>query len=141
MNAMQLAATRHTPSKYVRLQSTRVVFGTEDKDEDEEEDTSVVFAVRASWFVNVALLLIKAYCYHISQSKAVLAALADSVVDLISQVVLASGDYYASTPSPEYPLGRARIEALGVLSCAAIMIIASVEVIQGMHYFFVFFTI
>ena len=130
---MKLAAKKHVPSKYVRLQSTRTMFGTEDPDGNplEEEDQSVVFAVRASWFVNIALLFIKAYCYHISQSKAVLAALADSVVDLLSQVILASSDYYSNTPSSDYPVGRARIEALGVLTCAGVMIVASIEVIQG----------
>ena len=127
---MKLAAKKHVPSKYVRLQSTRTMFGT-DGNPLEEEDQSVVFAVRASWFVNIALLFIKAYCYHISQSKAVLAALADSVVDLLSQVILASSDYYSNTPSSDYPVGRARIEALGVLTCAGVMIVASIEVIQG----------
>ena len=69
-----------------------------------------------------------------SQSKSVLAALADSVVDLISQLILAAGDYYAATPNADYPLGRARIEALGVLACAGVMIVASIEVIQGIIY-------
>ena len=91
----------------------------------------MIFAVRASWVVNVSLLGIKIVCYHISGSKSVLAALADSVVDLLSQMILAVGDYYANKPSPKYPIGRSRIEALSVLACAAVMIVASVEVVQG----------
>ena len=32
--------------------------------------------------------------------------------------------------SPQYPVGRARLEALGVIGCACIMSMASLEVIQ-----------
>ena len=35
-----------------------------------------------------------------------------------------------STHNPDYPVGRSRLEALGVICCAAIMSMASVEVIQ-----------
>ena len=97
----------------------------------EREDTSVLFAVRASWLTNVTLLAMKIYCFYVSGSKAILAALVDSVVDLVSQIILALGDHYVNKPSPEYPIGRSRIEALAVLACAAVMIVANVEVIQG----------
>lgn len=100
-------------------------------EESTEEDTKVLFAVRASWVVNVTLLIMKIFCYYISNSKSILAALADSVVDLVSQVILSVGDYYANKPSADYPIGRSRIEALSVLACAGVMIVASVEVIQG----------
>ena len=103
---------------------------TKDTKED-KEDSKVVFAVRASWVVNVTLLIMKIFCYYVSNSKSILAALADSVVDLISQIILSTGDYYANKASPDYPIGRSRIEALSVLACAGVMIVASVEVIQG----------
>ena len=97
---------------------------------EEKADAAIVFAVRASWVVNITLLIMKIYCYDISSSKSILAAMADSVVDLVSQIILVIGDYYANKTSPEYPIGRSRIEALSVLACAAVMIVASVEVIQ-----------
>jgi hypothetical protein len=43
-------------------------------------------ASSASWFVNVFLFVAKVVCVAISGSKSVWAALADSAVDLISQV-------------------------------------------------------
>jgi len=135
LNAIKLASTRETPSKYARLQSTRLVFGTNDEQNDtktaEEEDMSVVFGVRASWAANILLLLLKIFAYYISASQAVLAALADSVVDLLSQIILAAGDDIANKPHSEYPLGRTKIESLSVMCCAAIMIVASVEVVEG----------
>ena len=118
------------PSKYARLQTSRVMFGTNEGMTGTEEDESVVFVVRASWACNIFLLLIKIYCYYISSSKVVLSTLADSVVDLISQFILATGDQIASTPDNHYPVGRARIESLSVMGSAAIMTVASVEVIQ-----------
>ena len=55
------------------------------------QDQSVIFAVRASWVVNIFLLIVKIICFIISGSKSVLAALADSVVDLLSQIILSLG--------------------------------------------------
>ena len=93
-------------------------------------ENTVASAIRYSWCVNWILLVFKLYCYIISSSKSVAAALADSVVDLLSQCVLALADKFINTHSQEYPIGRSRLEALSVLTCAAFMIIASVEVIQ-----------
>lgn len=88
------------------------------------------FASTASWIVNWFLLFAKIYCVIISASKAVSAALADSAVDLVSQAVLSLAESYISKHSPNYPIGRSRLEALSVMTCAFIMTMASVEVIQ-----------
>jgi divalent metal cation (Fe/Co/Zn/Cd) transporter len=103
--------------------------------QNKDDDDSVVFGVRASWAANVLLLVLKLFSYYLSSSQAILAALADSVVDLVSQFVLASGDEIANTPHEKYPVGRARIESLSVMCSATIMIVASVEVVQGMFWF------
>lgn len=88
------------------------------------------FAVNASWAVNWFLLGAKLYATIVSSSKAVLAALADSAVDLVSQAVLSMADRYMNKHSPDYPVGRSRLEALSVIACAFIMSMASIEVIQ-----------
>ncbi len=88
------------------------------------------FAVNASWAVNWFLLGAKLYAAIASSSKAVLAALADSAVDLVSQAVLSIADRYMNKHSPDYPVGRSRLEALSVIACAFIMSMASIEVIQ-----------
>lgn len=95
---------------------------------DPNEDNSLVkFAVNASWIVNWFLLVAKLYCTVVSSSKAVTASLADSIVDLVSQAVLATAQSYISKHSPYYPVGRSRLEALSVIACAFIMSMASVE--------------
>jgi cation diffusion facilitator family transporter len=88
------------------------------------------FATNASWLVNWFLLFFKAIAFYISFSKAVAAALTDSVVDLLSQFVLALSDKYMTKHDPDYPIGRSRLEAISVLATASIMSMASVEVIQ-----------
>jgi len=93
-------------------------------------DKILQFAILNSWLLNWLLLIVKAICVWLSSSKSVTAALVDSVVDLASQAVLSLADRYIGRHSPDYPVGRSRLEALSVLACASIMIMASIEVIQ-----------
>lgn len=87
-------------------------------------------AQRWSWVVNWMLLVMKLVIAVLSNSKAVWAAFADSVVDIISQFVLAVAGRYMNVHNEDYPVGRSKLEALSVLACSAIMAITSVEVIQ-----------
>jgi cation diffusion facilitator family transporter len=96
----------------------------------ESHSKKLSWAFTASWAVNWLLLIAKTYIYLISNSKAVLASLADSAVDLASQVVISLAEHYMGKASPLYPVGRARLEALGVIGCACIMSMASLEVLQ-----------
>mmetsp|Transcript_25344 Transcript_25344/g.37371 ORF Transcript_25344/g.37371 Transcript_25344/m.37371 type:complete len:370 (+) Transcript_25344:105-1214(+) len=91
---------------------------------------SVVIATQASWVVNWFLFFVKLYVFVFSYSKAVAAALVDSAVDLISQAVLSTTESSVQIHHSNYPIGRSRLEALGVLCCAAVMIMASIEVVQ-----------
>lgn len=91
------------------------------------EPMNASLAMNASWFVNVLLLAIKIVAFVVSSSKAVLASLVDSIVDLLSQTVLAYAEKYIMEHSPDYPVGRSRLEALSVIACAFIMSMASVE--------------
>jgi cation diffusion facilitator family transporter len=88
-------------------------------------------ATNVSWLVNWILLIIKIVIAVSSSSKVVIASLVDSAVDLISQFVLTWSQSYANYHSPDYPVGKSRIEALSVLGCGAIMIFSSIEVIQA----------
>jgi len=82
-----------------------------------------------SWFVNILLLASKIWAYVVSSSQAVLASLIDSVVDLLTQVVVSLCQYLMAKSSVFYPVGRARLEAIGVLTCAGLMMFGSIEVI------------
>ena len=88
-------------------------------------------AVTASWVVNWLLFLAKTVAYVESNSKSVLASLADSAVDLASQGMLSLAERNMKRHDARYPVGRARLEALAVLACACIMSMAAVEVVQA----------
>ena len=49
-------------------------------------------------------------------------------VDLASQLVISLSEHLMKQKSDSYPIGRARLEALGVIGCACIMSMASLEV-------------
>jgi divalent metal cation (Fe/Co/Zn/Cd) transporter len=101
-----------------------------DEIKDDNLEGKAKFATTASWIVNWFLFFVKLVVAILSSSKAVLAALVDSAVDLISQGILSLAELYMSRHNPDYPIGRSRLEAISVLACAFIMCMASVEVIQ-----------
>ena len=74
-------------------------------------------ADNVSWVVNFLLLFSKTYAYHFSGSKAVLASLVDSFVDIISQIVIFVAEWRSRRADPRFPVGQARLETLGVLAC------------------------
>ena len=47
------------------------------------------------------------------------------------QVVIAIAEKYMRSADPRYPVGRTRLETVGVVACAVIMTIATIEVIQS----------
>ena len=65
-------------------------------------------------------------------SLSVLAALLDSVLDVVSQAVLNYTERHSSMQrsSAFYPAGASRLEPIGVLTCAALMGMASFEVLK-----------
>lgn len=89
-------------------------------------------AIQGSLVANVAILLVKAAAYYKTLSLSVLAALVDSLLDVVSQVVLYFAERHAKDnhSSALYPAGASRMEPIGVLTCAALMGIASFEVLQ-----------
>lgn len=91
---------------------------------------SIEQGIKLSVCVNLTLLAAKLAVSILSGSYAMYAALADSVVDLLSQAVLATAARYMKKSNQEYPVGRSKLESLSVLACSGIMFVTSVEVIQ-----------
>ncbi|KAG2440336.1 hypothetical protein HXX76_004441 [Chlamydomonas incerta] len=90
----------------------------------------VRIGINASWVVNILLLIAKTAVFILSGSYAVLASAVDSLVDLLSQVVLAVAEYQAATYDRRFPIGRTRMAELSVLACAAIMFVSTSLVIR-----------
>jgi len=89
-------------------------------------------ALYLSLWVNVIITATKLYAYIETKSLSVLAALLDSILDLVSQGVLAYTEHHSSKDRSTafYPAGASRLEAIGVLGIAALMGLASFEVLK-----------
>jgi cation diffusion facilitator family transporter len=89
-------------------------------------------ALKLSLYFNVAITIVKLVAYFQTFSLSVLAALLDSLLDVVSQLVLNYTEKHSSRQrsSAFYPAGAARLEPIGVLTCAALMGMASFEVLK-----------
>lgn len=97
-----------------------------------KDDWEVMFTIRSSVWFNFFLFGFKTYAYFASHSLAVLASLVDSAIDLLGQGVLLWAKQLASARNRKdlYPIGRERLEPVGVMVCAVVMGMASIEVIS-----------
>lgn len=89
-------------------------------------------ALEFSLYLNLIITFTKLVAYLRTLSLSVLAALLDSVLDVVSQVVLNYTEKHSSMQrsSAFYPAGASRLEPIGVLTCAALMGMASFEVLK-----------
>ena len=89
-------------------------------------------AIDLSLYLNLIILFSKVVAYAHTLSLSVLAALIDSLLDVISQLVLNYTETHStkSRSSALYPAGAARLEPVGVLTCAALMGMASFEILK-----------
>lgn len=89
-------------------------------------------ALELSLWSNVFITLTKLVAYVHTQSLSVLAALLDSLLDVVSQLVLNYTEKHSSMQrsSALYPAGASRLEPIGVLTCASLMGMASFEVLK-----------
>jgi len=96
-----------------------------------KQDAKYKVAVIMSLAANILLFIAKVYAFFCSGSQAVLASMADSAVDLASQAVLGLASWQMAKEDPDFPIGKTRLETLGVIACAIIMGLASFEVLAS----------
>ncbi|OLQ05530.1 Metal tolerance protein 4 [Symbiodinium microadriaticum] len=95
------------------------------------ESSEVMLVIQSSVWINFVLMLCKLYTFLVSGSLAVLASLVDSIIDLLGQGALMLTSFLArQSGHEEYPVGRGRLEPVGVMICAVVMGMASMEVIS-----------
>ncbi|KAJ5823370.1 Cation efflux protein [Penicillium robsamsonii] len=90
----------------------------------------IKLAVRASFTVNFFLFVIQLYAAVSTGSLALFATAADTIMDLVSSIVMLVMSRMSSRPKPyKYPVGRRRVETMGVIMFCALMIIVAAELI------------
>ncbi|KAK3715376.1 hypothetical protein LTR37_007104 [Vermiconidia calcicola] len=142
---------KRTPREIYRVQDSEttplIAKGDEEEqlevmppDLEQEEDTSsqsriVSIAIYVNLAANTVLLIMKVVVVALSSSVSVLASLVDAALDFLSTAIIwvttrliSRNDQYA------YPVGRRRLEPVGILVFSVIMIISFVQVgLEGFY--------
>lgn len=90
----------------------------------------VTLGVRLSLVVNLFLFAVKLYAFVYSQSQSVLASLADSAVDIASQLVVFFCDRETRKVDPRFPIGKTKLQTVGAIIIACIMSLGAAQVIE-----------
>ncbi|KAG0374942.1 hypothetical protein BGX24_009731 [Mortierella sp. AD032] len=90
----------------------------------------VQLAINVSFLANVFLVIIKIWTVLLSDSLAVLASMIDSLMDLLSGAIIWYSARLRSntTDGDRYPVGKARMEPLGIIVFAAVMVTSFMQV-------------
>ncbi|KAF8941579.1 hypothetical protein BGZ58_005529 [Dissophora ornata] len=91
----------------------------------------VSLAINVSFLANVFLVLIKIWAVLKSDSLAVLASMIDSLMDLLSGAIIWYSAQRRNSTSDDhrYPVGKARMEPLGIIVFASVMVTSFMQVV------------
>lgn len=96
----------------------------------EDNGPKIRFAVNASFLVNFCLFIIQMYAAISTGSLSLFATAADAFMDLVSSVVMLVTSRMASRPSVyKYPVGRTRIETIGIIMFCCLMTTVAIQLI------------
>ncbi|KAH6642679.1 cation efflux family-domain-containing protein [Boeremia exigua] len=95
-----------------------------------ENGPKVRFAVNASFVVNFLLFIIQMYAAISTGSLSLFATAADAFMDLVSSCVMLVTSRMAARPSIyKYPVGRTRIETIGIIMFCCLMTTVAIQLI------------
>ncbi|KAJ9476114.1 hypothetical protein PHBOTO_006190 [Pseudozyma hubeiensis] len=99
---------------------------------EEELSRSVQFAININLLVNILLLAGKGFAVLSSNSVSLIASLVDSALDLLSTIIIFATSkaiaYRSWKTIYKYPVGKQRLEPLGVVIFSVLMIASFVQV-------------
>jgi len=99
-------------------------------DAEANREAKIRALILASLYSNIALFSVKLVASIMSRSLAVLGSTLDSFLDLLTQVVIYFVERCSKTRDRTlYPAGLSRLEPIGVILCASIMGMASLELV------------
>ncbi|XP_008233556.1 PREDICTED: metal tolerance protein 11 isoform X1 [Prunus mume] len=100
------------------------------KEEQEKLANSETFAIRISNVANMVLFAAKVYASVRSGSLAIIASTLDSLLDLLSGFILWFTAFSMQSPNPyQYPIGKKRMQPLGILVFASVMATLGLQII------------
>lgn len=99
-----------------------------------ENGPKVKFAVNASFVVNFCLFVIQMYAAISTGSLSLFATAADAFMDLVSSCVMLVTSRLAARPSVyKYPVGRTRIETIGIIMFCCLMTTVAIQLIVSAY--------
>lgn len=100
--------------------------------DEEQSSYNVHLAIMVNFFINFLLLVGKVVISLMTNSLSVVASLVDSVLDFLSTFIIFIANRLSSTNNYDtqiaYPIGRAKLEPLGILIFSVIIIISFIQV-------------
>jgi cation diffusion facilitator family transporter len=104
--------------------------GDDEDDKSQPDPSAVAWAINASFFFNIVLLVVKIIASALSGSMSVIASTADSLLDLLSGSVLVITHRLVSKKDVfRYPQGKSRMEPIGVFAFAIVMMLSSLQIL------------
>lgn len=98
------------------------------------DDHSVLVAIIVNFFINTLLLVGKIIITVLTSSMSIIASLVDSILDFLSTFIIYIANKLSTTKNWQtqhaYPIGRSRLEPLGILIFSVIIIISFFQVGQ-----------
>ncbi|KAH6688259.1 hypothetical protein F5X68DRAFT_168047 [Plectosphaerella plurivora] len=99
-------------------------------EELEKNQPRIKFAIWASFILNLALFVIQMYAAISTGSLALFATATDAFMDFVSSLVMLTTSRMASRPSVyKYPVGRTRIETIGIILFCCLMTTVAVQLL------------
>ncbi|KAK6840769.1 hypothetical protein PG995_015979 [Apiospora arundinis] len=99
-------------------------------EEDARLGPKIKFAINASFTVNFCLFVIQLYAAISTGSLSLFATAADAFMDLVSSCVMLITSRMAARASIyDYPVGRTRIETMGIIIFCALMTCVAIELL------------
>ncbi|KAK3945640.1 cation efflux family-domain-containing protein [Diplogelasinospora grovesii] len=99
-------------------------------EQDARYRLKIKFAVYASFGVNFCLFVIQMYAAVSTGSLSLFATAADAFMDLVSSFVMLITSRLAARPSVyKYPVGRTRIETIGIILFCALMTTVAIQLL------------
>lgn len=96
--------------------------------------TNLIIVKQVNVIANILLLAAKCMAAYYSSSLSLIASLIDSALDLLCTVIVWTTNrlvkWQINRLSRQFPVGRRRLEPIGILVFSVIMVIAFVQVLQ-----------
>lgn len=144
---------KRTPAALYKVQDENTPLLTKPSDEEGEDETHIMppyepeeeadsqhrvvtIAIYMNLIANTVLLILKIIVTVLTSSVSVLASLVDGALDFLSTaIVWTTTRMISSNDQYKYPVGRRRLEPIGVLVFSVIMITSFVQVaIEGINH-------